>query len=114
MKNITSIKLNKDFKRAYFKGKYKAHPLIVTYIIKNNNTTVRVGITTSKKIGNAVKRNRSRRVIRAAFLEVKKELNLKGGYDFIFVARNKTPFVKSTQIAKVMKKQIASILKEMG
>ena len=39
-------------------------PVVVTYVLKNRAGTVRVGITTSKKIGGAVQRNRARRVIR--------------------------------------------------
>ncbi len=64
-----------------------------------------MGITTGKKIGNAVRRNRARRVIRAAaeMLPV-----TKGGYDIVFVARAKTVYKKSTDIYAVMKKQLAS------
>jgi len=63
-----------------------------------------MGITTSKKIGNAVERNRSRRVIRAAFREV--QPLLKSGYDFVFVARSRTKYVKSTDLAMIMLNQM--------
>ena len=66
--------------------------------------SLRVGITTSKKVGNAVKRSRSRRVIREAFRMC--ALRVKPGYDFVFVARGKTPFVKSTDLFKSMEKQL--------
>lgn len=59
-----------------------------------------MGITTSKKIGNAVERNRCRRIIRAAFREISPMLN--GGYDFVFVARTRTIKKKSTDIKKIM------------
>ena len=36
MKNLQSLKLNKEFKRAYYQGKFKAHPLLVTYMVRNN------------------------------------------------------------------------------
>ena len=73
-----------------------ASSVLVTYFLKNKLSAVRFGITTSKKIGNAVKRNRARRVIRAAFSELKNEV--KNGSDFIFVARSKTGFVKSGEV----------------
>ena len=43
-----------------------------------------------------------------------KSLWLKKGYDFVFVARGKTPYVKSTVVYKEMKKQLslAGVLKE--
>ena len=87
------------------------HPALVVYVFKNKTKKNRVGITTSKKIGKAVQRNRARRVIRAAYME-NCDL-LQNGYDFVFVARGKTPFVKSTDLAKVMKKLLekANVLK---
>lgn len=59
-----------------------------------------MGITTSKKIGNAVERNRCRRIIRVAFYELSPML--KGNYDFVFVARTRTKKLKSTDIKRIM------------
>ncbi len=99
------LKQNSDFRRAYGRGKSYSDPALVTYVLKNNRAGIcRMGITTSKKIGNAVERNRCRRVIRAAFRELMPELS--GGYDFVFVARTKTKFIKSTQLKKVMLHQL--------
>lgn len=67
---IAKINQNRDFRRAYSKGKYAAHPLIVSYAVKNRRGETRIGITASKKVGNAVQRNRARRVITAAFMPV--------------------------------------------
>lgn len=83
-------------------------PALVTYVRKNRGEGVRVGITTSKKVGNAVKRSRCRRVIRAAFRSLYPRVA--PGYDFVFVARGRTPFLKSTQICRVM----AAHLREAG
>jgi ribonuclease P protein component len=70
--------------------------------MKNRVGICRVGITTSKKIGNAVERNRSRRIIRAAYQSIFNQYTLKGNYDLIFVARGKTKYLKSTQVEKAM------------
>ncbi len=95
------------FRRAYRNGKCFVSPELVTYIIKNKQNNLRIGITTGKKIGKAYMRSRARRVIRAAFSEVMKSSELqKTGFDVVFVARGKTPFVKSTYLSKVMKKQL--------
>jgi len=99
------LKQNSDFRRAYGRGKSYSDPALVTYVLKNNRAGIcRMGITTSKKIGNAVERNRSRRVIRAAFREV--QPLLKSGYDFVFVARSRTKYVKSTDLAMIMLNQM--------
>lgn len=73
-------------------------PSVVIYYSKNRTGELRLGITTSKKIGNAVKRNRARRIIREAFRNVSPYL--RRGYDYILVARGKTPFLKSTDVEK--------------
>ena len=98
MQTYITLKENKDFLRLYYRGKSSAKPSVVVYGSKNRFGTIRVGITTSKKIGNATQRNRSRRVIRAAFRQVLKDNELVGGRDFVFVARTKTKFLKSTQV----------------
>ena len=97
---ITSLTRNIDFRRAYSRGKVYSNPALVTYVARTRAGICRVGITTSKKIGNAVERNRSRRVIRAAFRAVMPEAN--GNWDIVFVARNKTKYLKSTQLETVI------------
>ena len=64
-----------------------------------------MGITTSKKIGNAVRRNRARRVIREAYRPLASRV--KRGYDLVLVARGRTPFVKSTDVGRVLEKALA-------
>lgn len=107
---MVSLKLNKEFKRLYYRGRYKGHVLLVTYALKNGRKENRVGITTGKKVGNAVSRSRARRVIRAAWAEVSS--SFPPGYDFVFVARSATPAAKSGQVARVMKGQVLSLLGE--
>lgn len=100
MSDFFTLNENRDFHRLYKKGKSFVSPELVIYILKNKKDNLRYGITTGKKIGNAVKRSRARRVIRAAFRECANDL--KSGYDIVFVARGKTPFVKSTQVKSAM------------
>lgn len=58
---------NNDFRRIYARGKVQAGPILVTYVCKNRAGRPGVGITVSKKVGKAVRRNRARRVIREAY-----------------------------------------------
>ncbi len=99
-----TITKNRDFRRVYNKGKYFSSPILITYIIRNRLNSTRVGITASKKTGNAVKRNRSRRIIREAFRSLKN--SVKSGLDIIFVARAKTSGVKTNDILKDMKREL--------
>ena len=100
---LVSLTENRDFRRVYAKGKSWVSPALITYAYKNRCKTVRVGITTSKKTGNAVKRNRSRRIIRAALRALAPQIPPQKGVDLVFVARAKTPFLKSTEIEKAMR-----------
>ena len=104
MQKYITLKEKTDFNRVYYRGKSSAKPQLVVYSLKNRLGVCRIGITTSKKIGNAVERNRSRRIIRAAFQSVIKDFDTEGkGYDFVFVARTKTKYLKSTHIEKAMR-----------
>lgn len=95
-----TLKENKDFRRLYYRGKSEASPVLVTYAMKNRRGGCFYGITTSKKIGGAVERNRARRVIRAAYRSLEPKIN--GSWDFVFVARTRTTVVKSQVVEKAM------------
>ncbi len=95
-----SINKNREFARIYKKGKCIVHSECVLYYKKNNYNKIRVGITASKKIGNAVKRNRARRVLRYALQEVLPQCT--DFYDFVLVARGKTVYLKSTKLEKTL------------
>lgn len=97
---ILSITRNNDFLRLYHKGRSTADPALVTYVMPNRLGKVRLGLTTGKKIGNAVLRNRARRVLRAAFREVSP--GIKDGFDIVLVARTKTPYTKSTALTSIL------------
>lgn len=110
MKYTIKIKENKDFVNLYKRGKFVAGKAITIYYRKNGKGKTRLGITTGKKIGNAVTRSRCRRIIRAAYRE--NEEMFPKGYDYIIVARQGCGECKSTQLSSFMKmKAIPNILK---
>lgn len=105
MSDFVTLKSNGDFRRLYNRGKTLTNPALVIYYSKNRAGICRIGITTSKKIGNAVCRNRSRRVIKAAAKEVLPTVS--PSCDFVFVARSKTKFLKSTRLAEIMREMLS-------
>ena len=108
LQSFTKLKLNKDFRRAYGRGKSFVHPAIVTYVVKTKTPGCHIGITTGKKLGCAVKRNRARRIITAAFRECLPDIERQ--CDIVFVARARILKLKSTDLYPV----IYSHLKEAG
>lgn len=101
MKNVISIKRNKEFLRIYKKGKFFVGKYIVLYVLPNNLNANRLGITVSKKIGKSVKRNRFRRLIRENYRLY--EDFIKVGYDCVFVARSSEEIPGFLEIRKEMK-----------
>ena len=96
MSKIVKLKENYEFRRAYNRGKSVVCPYAVIYFFKKRSGGTRLGITTGKKIGNAVSRNRAKRVITAAFRGCLPQIS--EGYDFVIVARTRILTVKSTAV----------------
>ena len=105
--NYTTITGNRDFQRIYRRGKSCVSPGLVTYATKNKYNNLRIGITTSKKVGKAVRRNRSRRLIRAAFSHI--DVPADAPFDIIFVARTKTSYLKSYDVEKYMRDHLRQL-----
>ena len=81
-----SLSENHRFRALYGKGKSRAGRYIVVYCMKNRRPVNRLGLTVSKKIGNAVTRNRIRRRMREAYRL--NEAGFKSGFDIVIVARH--------------------------
>ena len=107
MEKAKTINQNRDFKRIYTRGKSLVSSCLVTYVIKNRLEETRVGITTSKKTGNAVHRNRARRVIRTAFRALQGKTE--SGFDVVFVSRAKTSSVKMQVVLKEMEYHLKNL-----
>ena len=86
MKFSSALKLNHVFRRLYATGGY-ANGMLVLYARPNRLGVNRVGITTGKKLGHAVVRNRTRRRLREVYRL--NEAMFKPGFDIVVVARHK-------------------------
>lgn len=107
-KKYVCIKKDKEFRFLFKKGDSIVTDAFVCYARESKRRVNRIGIVTGKKVGNAVKRSRARRVIREAFRLIDPLLREKTQkrYDFIFVARAKTPAMKSTQVYRQMENKL--------
>ena len=84
---------SEDFKRVRQSGKSYAHPLMVLVVQANNEakgvgtrpTNVRVGVVAGRTVGTAVKRNRAKRLLRAAMQTLLPVLSPE--WDLILIAR---------------------------
>lgn len=83
-----TVKLNREFRYAYSRGKKVVTPALVMHYYKNRTSVTKYGITASTAIGKAHMRNRAKRLIREAYRCFKP--SIKDGYNIIFAARVRT------------------------
>ena len=108
MKGYRTLTANGEFRALYHRGKSAIHPAVVVYVRPNRQQALRLGITTGKKLGGAVQRNRCRRIIREAFRLLVPQMT--GGWNIVCVARHRALTMKSQQMQTVLQK----LLRELG
>lgn len=89
MKKGYRLKSNDEFQVVFKNGQSFANrQLVLYYIPKKDQEHFRIGLSVSKKVGNAVVRNRIKRYLRQAFHEL--ESDIKPAHDFVVIARAPT------------------------
>jgi ribonuclease P protein component len=97
---------NSDFHRLYSRGKSLVDRNFVIYYRKSRRDLNLLGITVGKKIGCAVMRNRAKRLIRESYRLL--EPRIVKGYDFVVVARGRTPHMQCPVIMEAMERELES------
>ena len=103
---------SKQFNKVYSNGIKFFSKNFLIYFYKNNYNENRLGFVTSKKVGNAVKRNRIRRIFREVY-RLNEEIFPKG-YDIIFIAKRN--FGNNIKIINyhTIKKETINLLKRVN
>jgi ribonuclease P protein component len=83
------LKKRAEFLRAAFVGRKAAVGGVVLQALKRDDETVRLGFTVTKKVGNAVVRNRTRRRLKEAARLLLNEMPLTG-VDLVLIGRDST------------------------
>ncbi|WP_347548202.1 ribonuclease P protein component [Pseudalkalibacillus hwajinpoensis] len=80
------IKKNSEFQNVFKNGNSTANRQFVVYVLKRSDQPqFRIGLSVSKRIGNAVTRNRVKRLVRESFHQLSDQI--KFPYDFVVIAR---------------------------
>ncbi len=82
---MNKLRKSNEFKETYSKGKSVGSRYIVLFYRKNSRAETRIGFTASKKVGNSVKRNRARRLMKESFRHM--QPSIEEGYDVVAIAR---------------------------
>lgn len=79
------LRKRRQFQRAYAEGRKTVTGVFVLFARPNTVGIVRLGVTATKKLGNAVVRNRAKRLVREAFRGCRD--TLPAAHDYVVVAR---------------------------
>lgn len=85
MKRQYRLRRNSDFQRVRQLGKIYASPLMVLAFLRNGLEDSRFGFVVSKRLGNAVKRNKIKRRMRE--IARTRLINIEPGFDIVLIAR---------------------------
>jgi len=87
---METLKKNYEFSYIFTKGKCGRSKNIDIFYCKNHTNINKIGIAVSKKIGNSVKRNKIRRLLRENYRLL--EENIGKGYSMIIVWKKNRTF----------------------
>ena len=107
---MKTLKKNNEFKIVYNYGNKSYGYYSLVFFKKTNNNYNKMGFVVSKKTGNAVCRNRIRRLFREYYRE--NEERIKKGYEIIFVGKKNAGKVYKNLKYQEMKKDIDKIFKK--
>ena len=113
---------NHLYSKAYSKGKRALTSALAVYVLPDYQAKRlakahpegvvmnRIGLTVSTKLGGAVVRSRTRRILRAALQSIEREKTLKRGFLIVICARGAAVKLKSTDI----KLQLDTAFEKLG
>ena len=107
IQKIDKITKRQDYLRAS-KSKYvTSNSFIIQFYKRTDTLGPRYGVTATKKIGNAIKRNKAKRRIRNLVKDLLPKYG-KNGYDYVFIAKENL----INEDWEVLKDESTSVLKD--
>jgi len=97
----------KEFQTVYAAQTVIHAPKVVVFFCPNGARAARLGVSVGTKHGNAVRRNRIKRVFRAAFRQV--QGLLPAGYDYVLVPRKGVKDYETAVIRAALEKMVKEL-----
>jgi len=84
---LQTLRSSQQFRRVYEQGHRVHTPFFSAFILRNDSGEQRYGITVTRKIGNAVVRNRCKRRLREVIRKYELGSSYPGGFDLVINAK---------------------------
>ena len=104
---IDKITKRSDYLRASKSKYFRSNSFIIQFYNRADTLGPRYGVTATKKIGNAIKRNKAKRRIRNLVKDLLPKYG-KNGYDYVFIAKENL----INEDWEVLKEESTSVLKD--
>jgi ribonuclease P protein component len=98
------LRRSQEFRRVWDEGRSWAHPLFILWAAPNELPYPRLGFTASRKVGNAVVRNRVRRLLKEAARHLYPHIS--PGWDLVLVARSALVDTGERQVEGVLENKL--------
>ena len=95
-----------DFRAIQSGSRSRAHPLLLLRYRRNELDRTRYGISTSRKIGSAVVRNRLRRRLRTVLRAL--DSRVERGWDVLLIARSEAAAATQAEIAIAVERLLST------
>ena len=105
---IDKITKRSDYLRASKSKYFRSNSFIIQFYNRVDDLEPRYGVTATKKIGNAIKRNKAKRRIRNLVKDLLPKYG-KNGYDYVFIAKENL----INEDWEVLREESTSVLKDL-